>query len=50
MRRLKILLSGLLLVAALTACGQKGPLYLPDGGTGAVPEMEDDGHEDGPQA
>ena len=52
MRRLKLLLCGLFLAVTLVACGQKGPLYLPDGGTGAVPELEpdDDREADGPQA
>jgi predicted small lipoprotein YifL len=47
MNLLRILLLCTLLATALTACGQRGPLYLPDGDASQAPadsqqEEEDD--------
>jgi predicted small lipoprotein YifL len=48
MNKLKILLICSLLLSALAACGQKGPLYLPEGEQSMAPgeetgEEEEDG-------
>jgi predicted small lipoprotein YifL len=47
MNKLKILSICILLLFALAACGQKGPLYLPEGEQSMAPAEETGEEEDG---
>jgi len=47
MSKLRISLLCALLLACLAACGQKGPLYLPDGAESAAPaDLEEEREEE----